>query len=184
MIGKVGYGLTGEVLGFLGKSHLLKMGDIQFSDITTSFQDLELAERNDESIIRNGIIGNILLERFEVILDYTRQNLYLKPTKKFDREFEFDKSGMNTLAVGPYLDQFYVVSVIDDTPAHNAGIKAGDLIVKLNGRKAKRLTLDRLNNIFAGKTGNKVRITVKRGDMKYKTTFRLSEWYNQPKSAE
>ena len=175
MIGKVGYGLTGEILGFRGKSNHLTMGDIAFNNIVTSFQDLE-----DEQLInveRNGIIGNILLERFKVILDYTRQDLYLKPVKKFDREFAFDKSGMTTLAVGPDLDQFYIVSVIKGAPADKAGILPGDLIVKINGKKSKRLTLDKLNKILSRKPGKQVRITLKRGDQEIKKKFELEEWF-------
>ena len=178
MIGKVGYGLSGEILGYRGKAHLMKIGeDIAFSDILTSFQDLEFAEGADENLIRNGIIGNILLERFDVIIDYTRQNLYLRPNKNYDEEFSFDKSGITTLAVGPRLDQFYIIAVSDKSPAARAGIQVGDVITRINNRNAKKITLPWINTILAGKSGKKVKLTLKRGDKQLKREIILKEWF-------
>jgi len=178
MIGKVGYGLSGEILGYRGKSHLLEIGEnIAFSDILTSFQDLESAENADKELIRNGIIGNVLLERFDVILDYTRQDLYLRPNKGYNEEFSFDKSGITTLAVGPRLDQFYIIAVIDKSPAARAGIQPGDVITRINNKNAKKFNLDWVNTILAGKSGKKVKLTLKRGDKVLKREIILKEWF-------
>ena len=178
MIGKVGYGLSGEILGYRGKSHLMEIGDkILFSDIVTSFQDLEFAEGADDDLVRNGIIGNILLERFDVIIDYTRQDLYLRPNKNYDEEFAVDKSGITTLAVGPKLDQFFIIAVIHDSPAARAGIQVGDVITRINNRNAKKINLDWINTVLAGKTGKKVKLTLKRGDKELKREIILKEWF-------
>jgi len=178
MIGKVGYGLSGEISGYRGKSHLMQIGeDIAFSDIVTSFQDLESADKASETLVRNGIIGNILLERFDVIIDYTRQDLYLRKNKNYNEEFSFDKSGITTLAVGPRLDQFYIIAVIDKSPAAKAGIKVGDVIKRINRKNSKRITLDWANTIFAGKSGKKVKLTLKRGDEELKKEIILKEWF-------
>ena len=55
-----------------------------------------------------------------------------------------------------------VVSPIDDTPAAHAGIKAGDLIVKLDKKPVKGLTLNEAVKIMRGKPGTGIDLTVVR----------------------
>ncbi len=55
-----------------------------------------------------------------------------------------------------------VISPIDDTPAQKAGIKPGDLIVRLNETLVKGLTLNDAVNMMRGKPGTKITLTVVR----------------------
>ncbi len=53
-----------------------------------------------------------------------------------------------------------VVSPIDDTPAKRAGIKAGDLIVRLDEKPVKGMTLTEAVKIMRGKPGSDIVLTV------------------------
>lgn len=53
-----------------------------------------------------------------------------------------------------------VISPIDDTPAHKAGVKAGDLIIKLDETPVKGLTLSEAVKKMRGKTGTKIVLTI------------------------
>ncbi|MFO7603826.1 MAG: S41 family peptidase [Gammaproteobacteria bacterium] len=53
-----------------------------------------------------------------------------------------------------------VVSPIDDTPADRAGIKAGDLIIKLDKKTVKGMTLDEAVKIMRGRPGTSIDLTV------------------------
>lgn len=53
-----------------------------------------------------------------------------------------------------------VVSPIDDTPAQKAGIKAGDLIVRLDDKPVKGMTLAEAVKIMRGEPGSKIVLTV------------------------
>ena len=55
-----------------------------------------------------------------------------------------------------------VVSPIDDTPAQKAGIKAGDLIVRLDERPVKGMTLGEAVKLMRGEPGTKIVLTVVR----------------------
>jgi len=55
-----------------------------------------------------------------------------------------------------------VISPIDDTPAQRAGVKAGDLIIRLNDTPVKGLTLDQAVNIMRGKPGTRITLTIVR----------------------
>ena len=55
-----------------------------------------------------------------------------------------------------------VISPIDDTPAQRAGIKAGDLIIRLDSKPVKGMTLHQAVNIMRGKVGTDIILTVVR----------------------
>jgi len=53
-----------------------------------------------------------------------------------------------------------VISPIDDTPAQRAGVKAGDLIIRLDEKPVKGMTLRDAVNIMRGKVGTKITLTI------------------------
>lgn len=59
-----------------------------------------------------------------------------------------------------------VVSPIDGTPADKAGIKTGDLIVKVNGKSVNGLTMDQAVDLMRGPIGSEVVINVVRQGVK------------------
>ncbi len=186
MVGSVGFGLSGAIFGFRGKCKRLELGEIYFNEIVTSFQDLNFEEGTiPTNIIRNGIIGNSLLSRFSVIINYTTSTLHLKPyRKKYNKDFSFDKSGITLFAVGPDLNQYYVVAVIDGSPASEAGVMPGDLIIKMGRKKAKKLSLNRITDKLSRKEGKSIKLTVLRENEEIKIAFKLKEWFNDVPSAK
>jgi len=55
-----------------------------------------------------------------------------------------------------------VISPIEDTPAFKAGIKSGDLIIKLDGTLVKGLTLNDAVKRMRGKPGSEIKLTIVR----------------------
>lgn len=55
-----------------------------------------------------------------------------------------------------------VVAPIDDTPAERAGMKAGDLIIRLDDKSVKGLSLNEAVKIMRGKPGTDITLTVVR----------------------
>ncbi len=57
-----------------------------------------------------------------------------------------------------------VISPIDNTPAHKAGIKAGDYITHLDKKSVIGLTLDEAVNKMRGPVGSKLKVTIGRSN--------------------
>ncbi len=55
-----------------------------------------------------------------------------------------------------------VISPIDDTPAQRAGVKAGDLIIRLDDTPVKGMTLQEAVNMMRGKKGTSITLTIVR----------------------
>lgn len=177
--GPIGQGITGQLEGFIGKIRGLQFGPYQFNGILTLFQDLPTHEDTSLVLTRNGIIGNDLLSRFSVIIHYLRGKLYLKPyKKKYNEDFDYDKSGMIIYAIGPELNQFYVKTVIPGTPAHEAGILPGDMIKRVGIWKDRFWTLEKLNNHLQKRDGKKIRMVIERYGVRIRKTFRLRDFFN------
>jgi carboxyl-terminal processing protease len=85
-----------------------------------------------------------------------------------------------------------VTSPLVGTPAFRAGIKAGDLIVKVDGKATEKLSVDKLVNMIMGKENTTVVLTIKRGGLvKDYPIFRaqinirtVKGWEQQPKTGE
>ena len=66
-----------------------------------------------------------------------------------------------------------VVSPIEDTPAFKAGIKAGDLIVKIDDTATRGMPLSKAVEKMRGKPGSSVLLTIVRKDVDTPLTFTL-----------
>ena len=55
-----------------------------------------------------------------------------------------------------------VIAPIDDTPAQNAGVQAGDLIIRLDDKPVKGMTLSEAVKIMRGKKGTEILLTIVR----------------------
>ncbi len=66
-----------------------------------------------------------------------------------------------------------VVSPIDDTPAAKAGIEAGDLIVKVDNKPIKGMSLKQAVKLMRGKAGAPIKLTVIRKKTKKPLVFNL-----------
>jgi carboxyl-terminal processing protease len=60
-----------------------------------------------------------------------------------------------------------VISPMDDTPALRAGIKAGDIIIGLNGKSVRRLSAQRVLDQIRGPPNTKITLTIERIGLKH-----------------
>ncbi len=64
-----------------------------------------------------------------------------------------------------------VISPIDDTPAANAGIKAGDYIVKIGGEQVQGKSLMEAVKLMRGPVGSSIKLTIRRKEIKKPLEF-------------
>ncbi|MDC0933394.1 S41 family peptidase [Arcobacteraceae bacterium] len=71
------------------------------------------------------------------------------------------------IVIGQREGALTIISPIDDTPAYKAGVKAGDIIIKINEEASINMSLSDAIEIMRGKAGTPISITVvRKGEMK------------------
>ena len=76
-----------------------------------------------------GLIGNDLLRRFNIILNYERRDFYLLPNKHFNDPFDYAYTGIELY----YEDgRILLGDVAKGSPAEAAGLKEGDMVIAIN----------------------------------------------------
>lgn len=106
-------------------------------------------------------------------MDYSRQSITFKKNHHYGKRCNFDR-------VGVWLGQdsagFSVVDVISGSPADNAGIKAGDKILAIDGKPAEALELTEVREEFRNyAAGRKMRLRVQSGTAFRDIVLRLSD---------
>lgn len=179
IIGNLGKGIGGDLTGFIGMTNSLMMDNYQFNNIVSSFQEIDSAILLNRNVIRDGIIGNVILSRFHLIIDYVQEKLYLRPITKLSKEFAFDKSGLLIYALGPELNQYFIKTVYPNTPAEAAGLKPGDKILKIGFWPLVFYDLEKITQKLQGKAGKKIKMKVLRNGEKMNIAFRLRDLFKQ-----
>src|SRR5438132_3857747 len=64
-----------------------------------------------------------------------------------------------------------IVEVYEDTPAKRAGLRAGDVLVRIADQNVAGLALDEMTGLVRGPAGSAVQIVVQRGSDKQELTF-------------
>ena len=80
--------------------------------------------------------------------------------------------GVNIMSVD---GKIIIISVVDDTPAYSAGIKAGDIILKVDKTNVSGKTINDVASLIRGERGSSVNIELLRDKKKINKTINRDE---------
>lgn len=173
----LGRGLNGEVFGFPGKIQSIKVGNYSLNEPLVSVLDSLSSPEPQlvEDKFRAGSIGNEIMTRFDMILDFPGKRLIIRPGKRFKESFKQNMSGLEVFQPIRNLPYYTISHVEEGSPADQAGIIEGDEIASINGLAASTYTLDAIMGIFRTKPGSRVSIQVRRNKKLISAFFKLQE---------
>ena len=83
-----------------------------------------------------GLIGNDILRRFNVIMNYEKRDIHLLPNSHYSEPFDYAYTGLELY----YIDgKVLVGDVAEKSPAEEAGLKEGDVIVSIDKNFSQNL---------------------------------------------
>lgn len=166
-----GFGIGGEGFGKLSRLESIKIGKYTLKkpvvELTTDTKGIAASKRFD------GIIGADILSRFDVVFDYTKNEMILEPNENFNKPFLYDMSGIYLIA-GNNKKSYRAAYVVKKSPAENAGIKKGDLIIEINGNTVDNYNYEEIKN-YLKEAGKEIRIKVKRNNETKMFNIKLSK---------
>lgn len=90
----LGRGLSGSIYGNKSRIENIYLGKYSVNLPNTSFPDSLYTNKINSKNDRNGSIGGEILKRFNTILDYKNQKIYIKANSYFLDKFEYNMSGL------------------------------------------------------------------------------------------
>lgn len=109
-----------------------------------------------------GLIGNGILNRFDLIVDIPDSCLYLRPNKNFTLPYNQTSTGFSYVDRTDICDGWIVRALYEGLPAEKAGLQINDIIVKINDKPTKDLSIDEQRKLFKN-LGSPYTLTVERG---------------------
>jgi len=127
----------------------------KFTDIFGKIKNDYVEEIDDATLLKYAIRG--------MLSGLDPHSAYLEPSAFSDLQENTSGSfGGVGIEVGMENGFVKVIAPIDDTPAQKGGILAGDLIIKLDEKPVKGMSLDQAVDTMRGKAGTDITLTIVR----------------------
>ena len=124
---KEGEGLGGKIDMELTVIKEVKIGPYKFRNVPSFIF-------NDEFNVTaypqmGGILGNDIMRRFNIIMNYAKGDIYITPNQHFSELFDYSYSGLELYLIN---GKIVVGDVAPGSPAEIAGVLEGDIVLAVN----------------------------------------------------
>lgn len=126
-----------------------------FSKVLNLVQQYYVEEVDTKKLIYGAIKG--MLKELDPHTNFLPPDIY----KDFENETSGEFGGLG-IEISVQNSVLTIISPIEDTPAWEAGIKAGDKVISVDGKSTKGLSLVEASQLMRGKKGTKTILTVVR----------------------
>ena len=127
----------------------------RFAEVFSSIKKSYVEPVTDQQLLEDAIAG--MVRGLDPHSDYLIKEAFDNLQEHTNGEF-----GGLGIEVGMKDGFVHVITPLDDTPAQEAGIKAGDLITKLGDTPVQGMSLSDAVKLMRGKIGESIRITIMR----------------------
>lgn len=160
-------GIGGKRQMSLAVAKEVKLGPYKFRKVPVHiFED----EYNVTSYpLLGGLIGNDILRRFNVIINYPEQSIHIKPNSHYSEQFDYAYTGL-----GIYLieGEIRVIDIMPGSPGEKAGFQMGDIIFSVETNVSKNIQA--YKNLFQNSIG-RVQVVVFRDQKPHVLTIDVKD---------
>ena len=162
---KEGEGLGGKIDMELMVMREVKIGPYKFRNVPTFIFD---DENNVTSYpYMGGLIGNDILRRFNIILNYAKGDIFIIPNRHFNETFDYSYSGIELYFINGLI---IIGDVAKGSPGEAAGLKEGDEVIAINKNFSQNLNQYK---IALQVPGEKVKVVFRRDGRLMEVEFKV-----------
>jgi hypothetical protein len=165
--GLAGGGTGGQVTGQTGRVAQLKIGNFRLNNPIAFFFEDKAGAFASSAIAGN--IGEQVLSRFKLYLDYSHNRVILEPNSTFVKPFDYTSGGLRIEVEGKDYKTFRIKEVLGNSPAAEAGLRENDVIDAIDGRPVSESTLSAVLEMFERPVP--YRLAVRRGQQTLDVTL-------------
>ncbi len=160
-------GMTGRLQMHITVIKKIKLGPYSFYKVPTFLYKDDYNVTGYPNL--GGLIGNEILRRFNMTINYPAKEIHLVPNSRYNDEFDYAYTGLGLYLVD---GQISVEDVIENSPSADAGFKLGDIVISIGNNTTQNI--QQYKNILqsANKT---LKVIISRKNI-------LTEIYLKPKS--
>lgn len=163
-------GISGNSISYDFRANSLFIGDYKLDSVTMAYSSDEsgFLSKKDLAV---GIIGNEILERFDVIIDFVNNDLYLRPNSDFNNPFKFSKIGFGYVDRSVTMSSWIVTGLYENSNALNSGLQIDDKIISVNGKDIRDISYEEQKELW--EELDKVLLIVLRNNKEERVEFEL-----------
>lgn len=147
----------------------LKLGPYTFRRVPTHILDDKYNVTSYPYL--GGVIGNDILKKFNLILNYPKKEIYLVPNTHYEEPFDYSYMGMSLYYVN---GKIVLDDVIKGSPADKAGFKKDDIVMGVGKNFSNNLVA--YKNILQSTTSF-IKVLVMRNEAPFLIDFRPGRIY-------
>lgn len=149
-------GLGGKTSMRMGVIKQVRIGPYRFRNVPTYIFDDEYNVTSYPYL--GGLIGNDLLRRFNLILNYEKKEINLTPNTHYKDVFDYSYTGLAMYLVD---GEITIMDIMKNSPAAAAGFKEGDIVLAIDNNFTKNIQV--YKNLLQ-RPGQKLKFLVLRED--------------------
>ena len=161
-------GVGGSRTDYLFVAKDISVAGYEIKDVVTDFSGNTQGMMANDSF--DGLVGNAFFERFDVIFDFAKCEIWLRPNSNFNIARQADSG----ITLTPQEDCWIVNGLVEGGNAHKAGIKRGDIITSINGLTREQVSLKELKRM--NRSDEDWKVVVKRNDTTNEVTFKKEKY--------
>jgi predicted aspartyl protease len=135
-------GLSGEVFNQVAMAESLSVAGYRLQRLPVSYATAGGEDENGS----NGILGNEVLQQFNLVFDYSHERLFLVPNSNFAAPIEADRSG---LQLRPHTAGGIVKRIAPDSTGQASPLQVGDIITRFDDNRVSHQNIRELKRALA-----------------------------------
>lgn len=163
-------GVGGESKSYHFKAFAVNIADCNINDVTVDYSMDKKGALSDRKHL--GLLGNDILEKFDVVIDFLNLNLYLKPNENYSDKFEFSRLSFGYVDRQKTKKAWIVTGLYKGANAETAGLQIDDKILAVNGKSIVEIPYKEQERFFDNI--QRVDLLVLRDDKKINISFDLN----------
>ena len=160
-------GLGGKKMMDITVASEVRIGPYKFRNVPIHVFDDEFNVTSYPLL--GGLIGNDIMRRFNVILNYPERSIHIKPNNHFPEMFDYAYTGLGIYLID---GEIRVIDIIKGSPGDKAGFQPGDIIFSVENNYTKNIQT--YKTLFQNSIG-KVRVIIFRDQKPLMLTINIKD---------